>query len=112
MHPSEKEKELRKVVYEIVLDDKGLKKFQCHKCPKKFSQRSNIESHMLTVHEGLKEHECDKCVKTYAYKRDLKNHILIVHEDSKNQIIVNTNSDGSGTLNRIFGYIISRIHNH
>ena len=103
MHPTEKEKELQKIVYEIVLDDNGIKKFQCQRCPKKFSQRSNIESHMLTVHEGLKEHQCDQCVKTYAYKRDLKNHIMIVHEGSKDQQFENTNCDGSGTQNRIFG---------
>ena len=47
----------------------GKKDFQCNVCEKKFSQKSDLERHMLT-HTKVKPHECDVCKKKFSLKEN------------------------------------------
>ena len=36
---------------------RGIKKFDCEKCEKSFSQKSNLKAHINAIHEGMKQIE-------------------------------------------------------
>ena len=44
-------------------------------CDKRFTQKSNVKTHML-VHNGKKDFQCGVCEKKFSQKGDLKRHML------------------------------------
>ena len=53
--------------------------FKCNSCEKAFRYKSNIYSHMKTVHEMQKNHKCE-CGREFTNSNNLKNHKKLVHE--------------------------------
>jgi hypothetical protein len=42
-------------------DDEMLEQFYCDQCTKSFKSQSNLNLHILRVHQKLKNNKCDKC---------------------------------------------------
>ena len=48
-------------------------------CPMKFSDKSPLKSHEITVDFGIKDFECKECGKKSNDKGNLTNHIITIH---------------------------------
>ena len=57
---------------------------QCSQCEYKATSKSNIQSHIKSVHEGHK-FSCPHCGLTFTQKGSLNRHIKSVHESEKFQ---------------------------
>ena len=57
--------------------------FKCNMCDKSFSQKGNMYLHVETVHEGRKAFKCDICDQCYSQKSNLKTHIANNHSNAK-----------------------------
>ena len=55
------------------------KRFSCDKCRKKFSNRSDSQQHINSVHLKQKPFSCGTCEKYYSTQAILKKHINFVH---------------------------------
>lgn len=57
----------------------------CPICPRKFSGRSNLKKHYLSVHLKCRPFRCTRvgCDKTFYERNKLKKHIATVHEDRR-----------------------------
>ena len=65
---------------EVHLKVKGVK---CVLCGKKFSKKSNFETHQRNVHQKEKKYKCDQsdqCEASFAKKFELAAHIKLVHK--------------------------------
>ena len=51
------------------------KAFECNKCLKVLSSKTNLLRHMRSVHHGVKPFQCDQCLKSFTQKSNLKRHI-------------------------------------
>ena len=60
-----------------------IKPFKCDSCDYKCSQNSTLNHHVATVHEGKKPFKCDSCDYTCARKSTLNRHVTAVHEGKK-----------------------------
>lgn len=58
-----------------------LKTFQCHLCPKRFRRVYNLRSHLRT-HTDERPYICELCDKTFARQSDRKRH-KVIHTDEK-----------------------------
>ena len=72
--------------------------FQCDKCNKIFTAKSDLKRHIKQVHDKIKDVKCDKCEYTCSTNCNLKQHIKYIHEKikdikcSKCQYACSTNS--------------------
>ena len=57
------------------------REFQCQHCPRVFTKRYNLESH-LSTHKNDRHHICEYCGTPFSRRSDLKRHIG-THEDTK-----------------------------
>jgi len=57
--------------------------FQCDKCNKVFTTKSDLKRHIKHVHDKIKDIKCDKCEYTCSTNTRLKLHIKSVHEKIK-----------------------------
>jgi hypothetical protein len=57
------------------------KPFKCKICPKSFSYKCNMYTH-LNTHTGKKPFRCNTCSKSFAYKSNL-NAYIYTHTDEK-----------------------------
>ncbi|MCL4130360.1 UNVERIFIED_CONTAM: hypothetical protein GTU68_063146, partial [Idotea baltica] len=56
----------------------GEKPTPCPLCPRRFTLKQELESHMR-VHTGEKPHQCRHCLFRFARKSQLKKHLLMKH---------------------------------
>ena len=49
-------------------------------CNKKFAHKSNLVSHVKSVHEKLKNYICKYCGNSFGHSSSLKQHIRTLHE--------------------------------
>ena len=54
-------------------------KFKCDVCDATFATKSNLQTHINTVHLNMRVHACSQCTKSYSEKRNLNRHIREVH---------------------------------
>jgi len=52
---------------------------QCDKCPAKFTRKTGLKIHLITVHSGIR-HVCSHCSSTFSIKHNLKRHIRKHHK--------------------------------
>lgn len=64
------------------------KSFSCPQCDRKFLHKSNVQTHIRTVHEQAYKHVCDICAKEFRNKASYDSHYKLVHcnEDSSHNI--------------------------
>ena len=55
----------------------------CDICNKTFSSKSNLNSHISSVHNNIREYLCKTCDKTFSRHSKLKRHIKSVHDQIK-----------------------------
>ena len=60
--------------------------FKCNVCKKVFSQKSNLNIHMLSVHDGKKVFQCKICEQRFSEKGSMNRHIESIHEGKKPQL--------------------------
>jgi len=58
-------------------------KFQCHECEKNFSNKSNLKTHIKSIHENIKNYVCEDCKKCFTNNTRLKSHIEKKHNEKK-----------------------------
>jgi hypothetical protein len=61
-------------------DGKTSKDFECLKCHKRFSTKSNLTVHDKTVHLKLREYVCEVCGRAFGQNSVLQMHIRIKHD--------------------------------
>ena len=54
-------------------------RYNCNQCAKSFSERGTLKRHIKSAHENVR-YNCDKCDKSFAQNGDLNRHIKFVHE--------------------------------
>ena len=60
-------------------------KFKCDVCDASFITKSNLQTHIKTVHLKIIFHACSQCTKSYSQKQNLNRHIKEVHMKMKTQ---------------------------
>lgn len=85
----------------------GEKKYICSKCGKKFSKKSNLNTHMSTIHQhvGTKSFVCNICYKAFAYHSNLKVHIRNLH--TQYQAIEQFADDNNEVVDEEAGQVIT-----
>lgn len=56
----------------------GDKKFECHLCNKKFTDKCVLQRHMRT-HTNIRDFKCSECSREYKDKRVMQIHMAKVH---------------------------------
>ena len=56
-----------------------MKNFTCDICGQLCGTKSQLNKHIIRVHEKLKDFKCDICNKVFGYKDVLSKHILNRH---------------------------------
>ena len=64
-----------------------MKPFKCDTCEAKFTQKSNLNTHIAAIHEGRKRLKCDTCDAKFTQKSKLNTHVVTVHEEMKPYVI-------------------------
>lgn len=73
-------KEQMEVHCRTVHRTESLRCFQCDKCPEKFSRKTHLKQHMVTIHTGNYQFTCKKCGKGYLLLSRLKRHEKVSHK--------------------------------
>uniref|UniRef100_A0A182Q006 Protein krueppel n=1 Tax=Anopheles farauti TaxID=69004 RepID=A0A182Q006_9DIPT len=56
---------------------------QCEQCPKSFTSRTKLQSHINSVHLRKRDFKCDICGKAFLEKNNLKGHMRIHNGERK-----------------------------
>ena len=62
---------------------KKKKHFQCNICESRFSQKSNLNTHVRSVHEKISSFKCIICETSFTAKASLNSHLRSVHDQQK-----------------------------
>ena len=62
----------------------GIKPFKCDICDYYCSQKSDMNTYVVSVHEGKKPFKCGICKYSSSQKQQMKRHIVSVHEKKFN----------------------------
>ena len=57
----------------------GKKEYICDKCGQGFSQKVNLNCHMLHIHNEERSHQCEQCEASFKTAHALKKHTSAVH---------------------------------
>lgn len=71
------------------------KPFKCHLCESSFTQKNNLDRHLLTHDENAPKFECEICHKSFAHKES-----LAVHMNKHNGIEFQCETCGYTTTDR------------
>ena len=55
---------------------------ECKTCQRKFSSKSALRAHQITVHEGVR-HQCEQCEKSFTQLQSLQSHVQSFHEGKR-----------------------------
>ncbi|XP_066274868.1 zinc finger protein 366-like [Branchiostoma lanceolatum] len=58
------------------VDEEGKKRWRCNQCPKVYSSKHNLMTHVLG-HSGIKPHACQECGKLFKQLSHLNTHMLV-----------------------------------
>ncbi|XP_078621039.1 uncharacterized protein LOC144887580 isoform X2 [Branchiostoma floridae x Branchiostoma japonicum] len=58
------------------VDEEGKKRWRCNQCPKVYSSKHNLMTHLLG-HSGIKPHACQECGKLFKQLSHLNTHMLV-----------------------------------
>ena len=56
-------------------------RYNCEKCEKNFGRKENLKKHIQSVHLNYRPHKCDKCDKSFIMRTYLENHVKSAHEN-------------------------------
>ncbi|XP_078671824.1 uncharacterized protein LOC144911597 [Branchiostoma floridae x Branchiostoma belcheri] len=59
-----------------IVDEEGKKRWRCNQCPKMYSSKHNLMTHVLG-HSGIKPHACQECGKLFKQLSHLNTHMLV-----------------------------------
>ena len=71
---------------QVKVKDGSSRKFKCDKCPYQSSQKGNVKTHIMGVHEKIKNHVCNECGFAFFLRHHLKAHNDSVHKKIKNHV--------------------------
>ena len=54
--------------------------YACHLCEKAYTDKRNLNNHILSVHKKIKNHTCHECGKSFAFPSNLKVHMKKFHK--------------------------------
>ena len=76
-----------KVLYTMTAFFMKVSKYiQCKHCGKKLNCKTNLDKHVLNIHDGIKQnHKCKDCEKIFTQKTGLKSHVQSVHMKIKHK---------------------------
>ena len=61
----------------------GIKPFKCDICDYYCSQKSDMNTYVVSVHEGKKPFKCDICEYRCSLNQQMKQHVTKNHEENK-----------------------------
>ncbi|OSX69522.1 hypothetical protein BU14_1432s0002 [Porphyra umbilicalis] len=59
------------------------KRYPCHLCGRTFTENSNRQKHVQTVHLNLRGHACTTCGASFSARCNLAKHVSVVHERAR-----------------------------
>lgn len=64
----------------------GIKKFICEHCEQKFTNRQDLNRHLINEHfkEKLR---CSLCISKFSAKHHLKKHLINIHKETNENVL-------------------------
>ena len=72
--------------YCSIMEEEKKKSYKCTKCPYESAYKSNLKTHILSVHEKVKNLQCHKCPHQASTSSNLKTHIKSVNDNIKDNV--------------------------
>lgn len=72
---------------EHIESHRGIKRFQCEICDKKFLFRRYLLDHVKNNHNSIEMYCCEICDRNFSFKYSLRRHLNVVHGFGKKRAI-------------------------